>query len=321
MRMFSPPYDRSRQHVRSALLLSVLSTVAAPAAFAQSEVTLYGRVNLSMERQKIDNTTHTNMQNNASRWGLRGSEDLGGGMRAGFKLESGFDPRSGQGNGSFNRHSEVNLSGPWGMLRAGNIMSEAYLATADYISMHNHDTGTSADALFAFPVLRDSRKLAYRTPTMGGFSAEASTSFAEDPQDKRAYEFAANYDGGPLQLGAGYNKKDDMHQFAVRGLYAWGAFTAGAYVQSDKNAWASGRRITTRLSGMYQVGATEFHLNWGRAGNYSNVRDSAANQYTLGVNHNLSKRTKVYTFYTKVADKGTLYGDRSALALGLRHNF
>ena len=72
---------------------------------------------------------------------------------------------------------------------------------------------------------------------------------------------------------------------------------------------------------MYQIGATELHANWGRAGSYSNVANSAANQYTLGMNYNLSKRTKVYAFYTKVADKGTIYGDFSSVAAGLRHNF
>ena len=215
----------------------------------------------------------------------------------------------------------MNLSGNFGMLRMGNLLSEAYLATADYISMHNHDTGTSADALYAFPVIRDTNKIAYRTPGMGGFTAEVATSLAETNPGKRSYDVAANYDGGPLQLGAGYNKKDSADQFALRGLYSWGAFTGGAYIQRDKNAWASGKRTTTRLSGMYQIGATELHANWGRAGSYSNVSNSSANQYTLGMNYNLSKRTKVYAFYTKVADKGTIYGDFSSVAAGLRHNF
>ena len=311
----------SSRHSRI-LLLSVLAAVAAPAAFAQSEVTLYGRVNLSLERQKAGNVTQNVLQDNSSRWGLRGSEDLGGGLKAGFKLESGFDASTGKGGSAlFGRHSEVNLSGNFGMLRMGNILSEAYLATADYISMHNHDTGTSADALYAFPTMRDTNKIAYRTPGMGGFTAEVATSLAETKPGKRSYDVAANYDGGPLQLGAGYNKKDNADQFAVRGLYSWGAFTGGAYIQRDKNAWASGNRTTTRLSGMYQIGATELHANWGRAGSYSNVANSAANQYTLGMNYNLSKRTKVYAFYTKVADKGTIYGDFSSVAAGLRHNF
>jgi hypothetical protein len=75
---------------------------------------------------------------------------------------------------------------------------------------------------------------------------------------------------------------------------------------------------------MYTVGNSEFHLNYGHAGAYSDRVGSfgdSANQYTLGYNDNLSKRTKVYGFFTKVADSGSLYGDFQSLAVGVRHNF
>ena len=83
-----------------------------------------------------------------------------------------------------------------------------------------------------------------------------------------------------------------------------------------------GDRTNYRFSGMYAMGSTEFHANFGHAGDYSKLAgDNAANQYTLGINQNLSKRTKIYGFYTKVADKGTVYGDFSSIAVGVRHNF
>ena len=71
------------------------------------------------------------------------------------------------------------------------------------------------------------------------------------------------------------------------------------------------------------VGANEFHANVGRAGDYSSRSDSGAVQYTLGYNRNLSKRTKVYAFATKVnAERFTGYAaDFSSLALGVRHHF
>ena len=83
-----------------------------------------------------------------------------------------------------------------------------------------------------------------------------------------------------------------------------------------------------RLSAMYVMNASEFHVNVGRANRWSNVSDSAATQWTLGYNYNLSKRTKVYTYYTKVNNKkgadymtGTPGDDFSSFALGVRHNF
>jgi predicted porin len=59
---------------------------------------------------------------------------------------------------------------------------------------------------------------------------------------------------------------------------------------------------------MYTMGASEFHANVGHANKWSNIADSAATQWTLGYNYNLSKRTKVYGYYTKVNNsKGANY--------------
>ena len=133
--------------------LAALALVGTSAAFAQSSVTLYGRVNTTVERQKDGDVSKTGLFNNNSRFGFKGQEDLGGGLKAGFQLESGFDSSSGASDsrGFFARQSEVNLSGGFGMVRLGNFMSESYYATADFISNHNHDTGSSADALYAYP--------------------------------------------------------------------------------------------------------------------------------------------------------------------------
>ena len=310
---------------RSLIIAAALASVGA-SAFAQSTVTLYGRLNVTIERQKIGNLNDTKMQNNSSRWGLKGSEDLGGGMKAGFQIESGFSPATGASSSPFwSRQSEVNLSGGFGKIRLGNFTSEAYYATSDYIGMHNHETGTSADAFYAY-LGRNTGKVAYRTPVIGGATFEAAVT--EGGSQNRTFDFAVNYDAGPLHLGAGYEKNSPTNknakEFAIRGLYEMGAFTFGAYIQRDTDGYGLnfGNRTTTRFSGMYAMGNTEFHANFGHAGDYSKLAgDQAANQYTLGINQNLSKRTKVYGFYTKVADKGTIYGDFSSIAVGVRHNF
>ena len=265
------------------------------------------------------------MVNSASRIVFKGSEDLGGGMSAGMVLESGFDPSNGTSDSSFwARQSEVNLGGPYGQIRLGNFTSEAYYATADYVSLHNHDTGTSADALYADTRgFGQANKLGYMSPDFGGTVFHAAVNTRQDGEADRTYDLAVNHDAGPLHVGAGYQKTGDANQFAVRALYELGDFTVGGYVQRDKDVYASGSRTTLRLSGMYTIGATELHLNFGRAGDYGDVNDSAASQVTLALNYNLSKRTKLYTFYTKLNDgAAAIYGgDRSSFALGMRHNF
>jgi predicted porin len=305
--------------------LAALAALSAGSVLAQSNVNIYGRMNVSIERQKAGSTSTTVMQNNASRIGFRGTEDLGGGLKAGFVLEHGFNIDTGtQSQPEFwARQSELNLSGGFGMVRLGRYTSEAYFATADYVSMHNHDTGTSSDALYAY-VTRDTNKIAYRTPDLGGLTLEAAMSLKEALAD-HSYDLAANYAMGPLQLGAGYSKLGDQNQFALRALYSLGDFTFGGYVQRDEDGFGAGlgKRTNVRLSGMYAMGASEFHLNVGRAGEYDNASDSDATQFTLGYNYNLSKRTKLYAFYTKLNDgSANVYGgDFSSIAAGLRHNF
>jgi predicted porin len=313
----------------AAAALATLST----GVMAQSSVQIYGRANVTIERQKFEGgSSEWTMQNNASRIGFRGTEDLGGGLKAGFVLEHGFNINDGRQTQSafWARQSEVNLGGSFGMVRLGNFTSEAYYATADYVSMHNHDTGTSSDRFYAY-LGRDTSKVSYRTPTFGGATFEVAVTDPAPGQEK-TYDLALNYDAGPLHLGAGFQKANptdsNANQIAVRALYELGAFTVGGYVQRDKDGFGDGlgRRTTIRLAGMYTAGNSEFHLNYGRAGAYSSVSGSSANQYTLGYNYNLSKRTKVYGFYTKVADKlalssGGIYGDFQSLALGVRHNF
>jgi predicted porin len=306
-------------------LLAAAATLMAGSAYAQSSVEVYGRLNLTVERQKINGTSSTDMLNNASRIGFRGTEDLGGGLKAGFVLEHGFNVDTGSVGGAFwGRQSEVSLGGSFGTIRLGNYTSEAYFATADYVSMHNHDTGTSSDAFYADTrYFAQSDKISYTSPSYGGLVFHAAVNARDLPgETDRTVEFAANYDAGPMHLGAGYQKTGDLNQFAVRGLYELGAFTVGGYVQRDEDVYGPGSRTSFRLSGMYTMGATELHLNYGRAGDYSDLDNSAANQYTVGANYNMSKRTKLYTYYSKVSDGAAgLYGDRSHLAVGIRHNF
>ena len=307
------------------LIVAAIATLATSAAMAQSSVNIYGRFNVTVESQDNNGVKTKVLQNNASRIGFKGTEDLGGGLRAGFILEHGFNADTGLPSGAFwGRQSEVNLSGGFGTVRLGRFTSEAYFATSDYIGMHNHETGTSSDALYAY-IGRDTNKVAYRTPEfVKGLTVEAAVSANEGSSaNARSYDVAANYQIGALHLGLGYEKFGAAKQLAVSGLYEMGAFTVGGMVQRDTNAYGNGDRTNFRLSGAYMVGTSEFHLNVGKAGDYSKQSQSGAKQYTLGYNYNLSKRTKVYGFYTKVdAERNTGYArDFSSLAAGVRHNF
>ena len=306
------------------VMLAVLAVCGTSAAMAQSSVNLYGRINTSIESTKIGNDRVSEMSTNSSFIGFRGTEDLGNGLKAGFVLEGNFNSDDGAGsdNGAFNfkRNSEINLSGNFGMVRMGAFDPYSYTVTADTISMHNHDTGITADALYNHVAL-GGNKLAYVTPTIAGFTGQVQYLFGEKAgapteEYKGGWDLGVDYANGPLGLGFGYSqiKGDDLvgtddwkdSQFALRGSYAIGDLTLGAYYQRQKFDFGAddAKRNVYRVAAMYKLGASEFHANVGRADklkvNGTKLNDTAATQWTLAYNYNLSKRTKVYTFYTNI---------------------
>jgi predicted porin len=310
-------------------LAAAVLTIGVP-ALAQSSVSVYGRLNVTVESLKIGDADRVGeIRNNSSRIGFKGVEDLGGGLKAGFQIEHGFDPSTGQQNlnddGSlapfWGRQAEVNLTSAFGTVRLGTFTPESYYATADYISMHNHDTGDSAD-MFYKNVGSSQNKVGYASPVMGGFQLHAAVAEGSAGVE-RTYDLAANYDLGTWHFGAGFAKQGDTKQFAIRGLVELGSFTIGAYVQRV-DVPVLGTATHGRVAGMWAFGASEVHLNIGRAGEYENLDQSDALQFTLGYNYNLSKRTKVYAYYSRLDRDEVLKvygGEFDALALGIRHNF
>lgn len=324
---------------------AALACIAVPAA-AQSTVTLYGRVNTTLESQKFNGVRNMTVSDNNSRFGFKGTEDLGGGMKAIFQLESGFDSSTGANTRGalFGREAIVGLSGGFGTVKLGQqALTPIYFTSADYVSMHNHDTGSSSDALFGLFLqpLRQSNSIAYTSPSFSGLSFQVAQSLSEKANFvgtstpvSTVSDVTVDYDNGPLHLGAGYNKNGLNKTFVVRALYELGAFTIGSYYERDKYEGAFvgtpvladwGTRNNLRLSAMYTMGTSEFHANVGAAGNFSKItQESKARQYTLGYNYNLSKRTKVYGYVTHINDSvAGLYapGNFSSTAVGIRHNF
>ncbi|WP_353091917.1 porin [Methylibium sp.] len=331
-------------------LAAALCAAFTGSAFAQSSVTLYGRVNTSVEFQDNGQTDRTVMENNASRWGLKGNEDLGGGLSAFFMLETGFGSDTGAGSGGFNREAFVGLkSASFGQIKAGKITSALYYATLDWIGFVNHDTGTSAEDKLYTLNFTSNNAVEYTTPTFGGGFTVALTVNAGEGADatgtnvepnlySKTYEGVVSYDVENLHVGAGYSKSENVagddviEGFSAAGAYTMGPLTVGlAYEYNDSTAL--GKRNHYHVTAMYAVGAHEFHGVVGYADEWDNVADSDAKVYTVGYGYNLSKRTKLYAFYT-LNDNGTVpYGagysslavlpneDWSSFAVGIRHHF
>ncbi len=315
-------------------LVAALAAIAAP-AFAQSSVTLWGRINTSIESEKIGNQERTSrMENNGSRLGLRGVEDLGGGLKAGFNLEHGLNSDTGVATGGtqfWNRQANVELSGDFGTVRLGAWFPDSYFSSVDRTSNHNHDTGTSSDALFSsFAFGARTNKVGYFSPTVGGFNFIGSVRAGEG-SGPRAYDLSLNYEADGLHVAGTYSQADKFGTSAKRkayGLeadYGFGPFLVTGYYQREEVDGFRSRDIG-RVSAMYTLGQSEFHINVGgtKSGSDAEFKNGGASQWTLGYNYNLSKRTKVYGFYTNIDYKDKVVAAtsfKSSLAVGIRHNF
>ncbi|HEX6156397.1 MAG TPA: porin, partial [Burkholderiales bacterium] len=157
----------------------------APAPQVPEGLQIYGRVNVTAERITTENSSNTtvapNQSNyefvdNSSRIGLRYKRELLPGTNAIFQIESRVNLTDG-GDVLSSRDSYAGFQGDsYGTIRLGRTIGPVYYATYDYISMHNHDTGTSSDALLAGTVVGNqgfmNNTFWYTSPRFGGFTID-----------------------------------------------------------------------------------------------------------------------------------------------------
>jgi len=220
---------------------AVAASFAAP-AMAQN-VTISGYVEAGYQALSYDvaNTSYTQDMTGiaggifgSSRLVIGGSEDLGGGLKAGFRLESSLDVTTGRfgssslgnqaGSGNaeiFNRGAEINLSGAFGMVRLGQFDHQGGENT-DVNAVGNIAlaSGMSSQGTAAGVEIGTDRKssLAYRSPTINGFYAELQHSFADGQKTASTVQSTAGsvssvfaqYAAGPLEIRAGHATQKSM---------------------------------------------------------------------------------------------------------------
>ncbi|SAL51699.1 porin [Caballeronia cordobensis] len=201
--------------MRKALTLITCSLLAS-SAHAQSAVTLYGLVFegfVYTSNQKGSSVFQTaTALTNPSRWGLRGEEELGAGIKAVFTLENGFDPNNGklsQGGRMFGRQAYVGLTGPFGGLTLGR----QYEPVFEYIGL------SSATAQWGFfgshpgdfdnmnATARINNAIKYASPRLGGVAVEGVFAPGGTPGNfgnNRVYSFGVDYQTGPVKAAVAF---------------------------------------------------------------------------------------------------------------------
>lgn len=267
------------QKIRVAGRVLVLSigALAAGASHAQSSVTLYGLIDMSIAYANNQTSTgkapgHAGWAMNSgnlssSRWGIRGNEDLGGGTSAVFTLENGFSANNGtfsNGGDLFGRQAFVGLSSnTYGTVTFGRQydfiigfvtpLGASGPGWGGNLAMHPFDNDDSIQNL------RINNSVKYVSPMFHGVTVGAMYGFSNAAgqfSNNRAYSAGISYANGPLSLGAAYLQVDrDSNPSNVN--------TTGAFSTVDGDSTINGgRERVWAFGGRYIVGAASVGLAW-----------------------------------------------------------
>lgn len=360
------------------IALAIASALAAPAAFADAgNVTVYGVASMSFDLTDNGVVRTNKVSSNQSRIGLKGSEDLGDGLSAVWQVEQqiNIDNSTTNANSFATRNSFLGLSsGSMGTFILGRHDTPYKIATrsldvfADSLADNRGLMGTTAGG-GAFAGVHDTRLgdvVAYISPAMSGFTgAIAHVSGAETTATSAqvkgtAWSMAGLYGNGPINASLAYQVvdvgtagtgtmggfgglagNDKAKAWKLGGGYTMDAFTVNAAYEKTSNtiggASAAGQN-NWYLGGKYSFGTDAVKLAYTRAGDVQATSNTGAQQWALGYDHSMSKRTTLYALYTRLSnDTGASYGltsvstgatpaaaagqDPSAWSFGMKHTF
>ena len=257
-----------------------LAAVAVLGAFAGSaiaaDVTLYGIVDMGLNYSHVDADGYTNSegvrvddmdkfemksgQQSGSRWGLKGTEDLGNGLTVGFILEDGFAADTGVGTDQmFDRESSLFIEGGFGKLAFGRmgsinngVSSWALIGRTSAFGTSFGDYTVQAGNIFSCAGKWDNM-IAYQTPSFAGFKVYAQ------------YSMGQSTDGGKAVEGAVENESSSDRYYAIGATYDNGPF--GAYLAVDSRNYKSiganygvDDSLTVTLSGSYDFEVAKVYL-------------------------------------------------------------
>jgi predicted porin len=269
----------------STLSLALLG--AAGAAHAQSSVTLYGLIDESIQYVHNADTANNNLWHmfsgniQGSRWGLKGTEDLGGGLKAIFQLENGFDVNSGklgQGGRLFGRQAYVGMThDAYGTVTLGRqydpLVDLVQPLTAD--NYFGSTFTTPGDVDNNDNSSRTNSAIKYVSPVWSGFQFEgmyALGGVAGATGSGQSWAGAATWSGGPFSVAAGYFRMENGNTLASRGftpatpagVWGSGATSDGTFDGSNINgAYQSAKQIDiTSAAGQFVTGPFTFNVRY-----------------------------------------------------------
>jgi predicted porin len=333
---------------RSLIALAVLGGFSGMAA-AQSSVTLFGIVDVAGQYIKNDGAGSVKLLTpgglSTSRFGVRGVEDLGGGLKAGFHLESSVNADNGTASAAFwQRKSTVSLMGGFGEVRLGrdytptfinHVVFDPFGATgiAAYYNIANFAGQTTH--------FRSSNSIGYFLPSnIGGVYGQAMVAAGEGGGGKY-YGARVGFASGPFDVSVALGREDVISgggikykTAAVGGSYDFGVAKLIAQLSQEKLGPPDIKERRWLVGASAPLGQGEIRASYQRSDLRSApVSGDDADQIAVGYVYNLSKRTALYTTVSHIKNKGaqdfrvggiagpTPGGKSTGVEGGLRHSF
>lgn len=307
------------------IALAIAAAVSAPALADNANVTIYGKVFMNVESVKNDKVVAPTKDNamrinsNASRLGIKGSEDVGGDLKAIYQFEVQMDANGNAGNGLGNgtRNSGVGMEGGFGKFIVG-IWDTPFKVAHNKIELFDNTTVFSALNLIgrangntANYNTRQKNMIQYWSPNFSGL--QAAVSYSPDPAptataDKNLLSMSATYDMDAIYVSGAYESRKDVvagtTDGAMRlvGKYSLGDAWLGATFENikvNRTATVNYSQKNLELVGQYKFGASKLALSYAKAGS-TDVAKTGATQVSLRYGFDFSKRTEFFAAYTSL---------------------
>lgn len=301
------------------------------AAFAQSSVSISGSVASAYERSTLADAkaSLTGFDASANNITFKGTEDLGGGLKAGFELNQRFNSATGSAYaGRSFENSFVTLSGGFGNVKLGRHQAISVAAFDVFSGLgvpFENPNGPSSDRDYTYNNRAASRydsAISYGTPKLGGFSATLVTTVNPTVNtDRENTALGLAYANGPLSVlyvhevvgtKTGDVRRSDKnlgasYDFGVaKGMLLWG--------QEGSSKARATFGVTVPVGGNVVLKAA--YRTKGESVNASGVKSSKVAGWALGSEYSLSKRTSLFADYGDYKDS-----PQAAFRLGMKHTF
>jgi predicted porin len=312
--------------------------LASATAHAQSSVNITGLIDIGVFRGFDDKKNVGTIQR--SNLAFSGTEDLGNGLAATFKLSHRFDADTGAQEGAGSKpfwqgESTVGLKGAWGSVRLGRALDAVWANDWAYDPWYNFNRIASpAWQYWHFNYASDrtsnngspeygrlANGIFYDSPTFSGFAAHFSGSFenstAAGAGTGNNAGVSLNYDQGPvsLMLASSKNSNDDTVAF-LGASYTLGSLSLmGAYDRSKFEGPVDSIAKVYTLGAVYKFGAADVKAGYG----HLDVDGAKSQFFGLGADYWLSKRTSLYASAGR--NKPSAGSSTSAYGVGVAHSF